>query len=168
MIKSSSPSCLQAFFDADWAVCVDDRKSTGRYAIFLGDDLVSWSSRKQRMVAHSSIESEYKALADTFAEISWLTFLLFELGVSLSVPPILWCDNLRATYLSANPIFHARTKHVEIDFHFVRERVARKELQIHFISTKDQVADIFTKGLPAQSFRFFHDKLQIHQMECLA
>jgi histone deacetylase 1/2 len=75
-----------------------------------------------------------------------LEALLKELGIKLWHPPILWCDNLGATYLSANPVFHARAKHIEIDFHFVRERIASKQLQVQFIGTKDQLADGFTKA----------------------
>lgn len=159
---------IQAFSDADWPGSIDDRKSTSDYAIYFGDNLVSWCSRKQRTVARSSTEFEYKALVDASAEISCFHSLLTELGFRSSSPPILWCDNLGATYLSANPVFHARTKHVEIDFHFVREKVARKELHIQFISTKDQIADIFTNGLPSQSFRFFRDKLKIRSSDCSA
>jgi hypothetical protein len=81
--------------------------------------------------------------------------------VPLRAPPCLWCDNLGATYLSANPIFHARTKHIEIDFHFVRERVASKEIEIKFISSKDQVADGFTKALPVKSFEEFKHNLNL-------
>ncbi|GKE72062.1 putative RNA-directed DNA polymerase [Tanacetum coccineum] len=96
----------------------DDRQSTGGFAIYLGSSLISWTARKQRTVLRSSIEAEYKALAHTVAELTWLQALLNELGIRSSSTPILWYDNLGATYLSANHIFHARTKHVEIDYHF--------------------------------------------------
>ena len=87
--------------------------------------------------------------------------MLAELGVKEHEAPVLWCDNLGATYLSANPVFHARAKHIEIDFHFVRERVARKQLQVKFISTKDQVADGFTKALSTQNFEAFKHNLNL-------
>jgi hypothetical protein len=85
----------------------------------------------------------------------WIEALLAKLGVKLKEKPSLWCDNLGATYLSANPIFHARTKHIEINFHFMRERVANNMLAIHFISSNDQVADGFTKALPVKKLDEF-------------
>ncbi|KAD7116530.1 hypothetical protein E3N88_03798 [Mikania micrantha] len=152
---------LTAFTDADWAGCPDDRRSTGGYAIYLGTNLVSWSARKQKTVSRSSTESEYKALADAVAELTWLQTLLQELHVPIQTVPTLWCDNLGATYLSANPVFHARTKHVEVDFHFVREKVAKRQLSVQFISTDDQIADVFTKPLPSQRFPNLRSKLRV-------
>ncbi|KAJ0753710.1 putative RNA-directed DNA polymerase [Helianthus annuus] len=152
---------LRAFSDADWAGCPDDRRSTGGFAIYLGSNLISWNARKQRTVSRSSTESEYKALADTVAELTWLEALLHELGIISKITPTLWCDNLGATYLSANPVFHARTKHVECDYHFVREKVAQGKLQVKFISTHDQIADVFTKPLPSQRFLMLRSKLQV-------
>lgn len=160
-LHSSSSCLLSAFSDVDWAGNVDDSRSTGGHAIFFGDNLIAWSSRKQATVSRSSTESEYKSVANATAELIWVQSLLQELGVAQDRPPVLWCDNLGATYLSANPVFHARTKHIEVDFHFVRERVAQKLLHIKFISSKDQVADIFTKPLSIQLFSSFRRNLNI-------
>ena len=128
--KKSSSTLISAFSDADWAGCIDDRRSTGGFAIFFGPNLISWSAKKQPTVSRSSTEAEYKSLANGTAEVIWVETILKELGVKLHEVPCFWCDNMGATYLSANPVFHARTKHIEIDFHFVRERVAQKMLNI--------------------------------------
>jgi hypothetical protein len=117
-------SLVSAFSDVDWAGCVDDRRSIGGFAVYLGRNLISWRSRKQSIVSRSSTEVEYKSLANATAELIWIQAVLHELGVLQIRPACLWCDNLGATYLTANPVFHARTKHVEVNYHFVRERVA--------------------------------------------
>jgi hypothetical protein len=126
LIRRSSLFLLSAFFDADWAGNVDGMRSTGGFAIFLGPNLITWCARKQAIVSRSSTEAEYKALANATTEVIWVQSVLAELGINLPRSPCLWCDNLGSTYMTVNPRFHGRTKHIEIDFHFIRERVARR------------------------------------------
>jgi hypothetical protein len=160
-IRKSDSMLVSAFSDADWAGCVDDRRSTGGFAVFLGPNLISWSGRKQPTVSRSSTEAEYKALANATVELMWIHKLMKELKISH--PPVarLWCDNIGARYLSANLVFHPRTKHIEIDFHFVRERVAQKLLDIRYIHTNDQLADGFTKPLATCKMKTFRHNLNL-------
>jgi hypothetical protein len=126
----SKPTLVSAFSDANCAENVDDRKSTGGFVVFFGSNLVSWSARKQRIVSHSSTEAEYKSLVDATIEVIWVQVLLHELEISQPQAACPWCDNIGATYLTTNPVFHARMKHVEIDYHFVREHIANKLLDV--------------------------------------
>jgi hypothetical protein len=112
-------------------------------------------------VSRSSTEAEYKAIADATAEVMWIQTLLKELNISVPKAARLWYDNIGAKYLSTNPVFHGKSKHIEVDYHFVRERVFRKLLYIDFVSSKDQVADGFTKALPVQLLENFKNNLNL-------
>ena len=109
------------------------------------------------------VEAEYKAMADATAEVIWIQTLLKELRLASPPSATLWCDNLGATYLSANPVFHARTKHIEVDYHFVRERVARKLLHIRFVSTHHQLADGLPKVQSVFKLKNFCRNLNLHK-----
>jgi hypothetical protein len=148
----ASSRVISAFSDVDWAGSPDDRQSTGGYAIFFGLSLSAWSARKQATISRSSTEAEYKFVTNATAELIWVWSLLHELSISQDKLLVLWCNNIGATYLSSHPVFHAHTKYIEVDYHFVRERLAQKLLQIKFIFSKDQLADIFMKLLPLPSF----------------
>jgi hypothetical protein len=124
----------------------------------LGGNLVSWSSKRQQVASHSSAEAEYRAMANGVAEASWLRQLLAELHNPLLRSTLVYCDNV---YLSTNPVQHQRTKHVEIDLHFVRDRVAIGEVRVLHVPTTSQFADIFTKGLLSSTFTAFRSSLNI-------
>uniref|UniRef100_A0A7N2LS35 Integrase catalytic domain-containing protein n=1 Tax=Quercus lobata TaxID=97700 RepID=A0A7N2LS35_QUELO len=159
--SAQSPLVLRAFSDADWAGDPTDRRSTTGYCFLLGSSLISWQSKKQTFVAHSSTEAEYRALADTTSELLWLRWLLKDLGVSTSSATPLYCDNQSAIHIAHNDVFHERTKHIEIDCHFIRYHLVHGALQLFSVSSKDQLADIFTKSLPKGRTRDLVDNLKL-------
>ena len=143
---------ITAYTDTDWAGDLNDRRSTTGFVLFLGSNPVSWSSKKQHTVSRSSTEAEYCAMATTTAEIVWLQQLLKDLQITSSFPPLLHCDNISAMALATNPVMHSKAKHIEVDCHFVRERVQQRIISLQFVASADQYADIFTKGLCSPSF----------------
>ncbi|XP_021723952.1 uncharacterized protein LOC110691341 [Chenopodium quinoa] len=147
--------------DADWGGCPDTRRSTSGYCCYLGDNLVSWSSKRQHTLSKSSAEAEYRGVANVVSEACWLRNLLLELHCPLRQVTIVYCDNVSAIYLSGNPIQHQRTKHVEMDIHFVREKVALEQVRVLHVPTRYQLADIFTKGLPRELFLEFRSTLSV-------
>jgi len=159
--NTHSPSVLSAYSDSDYANCKDTRRSLGGYCTFMGQNIISWSSKKQPTVSRSSTEAEYRSLSEAASEIKWMSSILREIGVALPDTPELFCDNLSAVYLTANPAFHARTKHFDVDHHYVRERVALKTLVVRHIPGYQQLADIFTKSLPFDSFARLRFKLGV-------
>ena len=158
---------LSAFSDADWAGCLTTRRSTTGYCVFIGKNIISWCAKKQHIVSCSSTEDEYRAMANTTAELTWLTFILKDLHIPMTSPPTLYCDNLSALHMTINPIFHARSKHIELDYHFVRERVALGQLITKHIPTNEQVADLFTKPMSKAALTSFQNKLCLHPKHSL-
>ncbi|KAK1417324.1 hypothetical protein QVD17_26451 [Tagetes erecta] len=159
---SSSPShSLTAYSDADWGGCPDTRRSTSGYCIYLGDNLISWSSKRQQTISRSSAEAEYRGVANAVAEATWIRNLLLELQVPVRQATIVYCDNISAIYLSGNPVQHQRTKHVEMDIHFVREKVQIGHIRVLHVPSSSQYADIFTKGLPRYLFESFRSSLNV-------
>ncbi|KAL0703046.1 hypothetical protein Bca4012_069471 [Brassica carinata] len=152
---------LHAYSDADWAGDSDDFVSTNSYIIYLGQHPISWASKKQNGVARSSTEAEYRAVANAAAEIAWICNLLTELGIPLLSPPTLRCDNVGATFLCANPVFHSRMKHIAIDYHFVRGQVQRGALKVPHVNTRDQLADALTKPLARARFLELRNKIGV-------
>lgn len=159
--KPHKVSSLLAYSDSGWLSDKDDSRSQYGFAIFHGSNLVSWTSRKQRVVARSSTEAEYRALAYTAAELLWINHLLRDLHVTLSKPPIILCDNVGASFMCKNPVISSRSKHIALDFHFVREQVENGALQVCGVSSVDQLADIFTKPLAKARIATLRHKLQV-------
>ena len=159
--KKSGSFDLVAHSDADWGSDLDGRRSTNGYCIYLGDNLVSWSSKKQSVVSKSSAESKYRGMALACAEITWICSVLKEINVKLSCTPLLLSDSTSKAAIATNLVLHSKTKHIEIDIHFVRDKVEKKEVEIAFVSTNDQIADVITKPLIYPKFSFFRKKLKV-------
>lgn len=158
---SGSSLKLQAYSDADWAGCPDTRRSITGWCMFLGDSLISWKCKKQNRVSKSSTEAEYRSMSAACSEIIWLRGLLAELGFSQAEPTPLHGDNTSAIQIAANPVYHERTKHIEVDCHSIREAYDHLVITLPHISTTLQIADIFTKSMPRQRHNFLVGKLML-------
>ena len=146
-ITYAKGNSLSGFCDSDWAGDIDSRRSVTGYCFSLGSGVVSWISKKQPTVALSSTEAEYKAACFAACEAVWLRRILGDMGAVQEQPTELLCDNQSCMAIAKNPVFHARTKHIEVQYHFVRELIVGEEVDLQYCPTVDNCADIFTKAL---------------------
>nr|GFA45544.1 retrovirus-related Pol polyprotein from transposon TNT 1-94 [Tanacetum cinerariifolium] len=149
---------LTAFIDADHAGCQDTRRTTYGSVQFLGERLISWSSKRQKSAAISSTEAEYITLSGCCAQILWMRSQLLDYGLGFNKIPM-YCDNKSAIALCCNNVQHSRSKHVDIRYHFIKERVKNRVIELYFVNTEYQLADIFTKALGRDKIEFLINKL---------
>ena len=152
---------VEIYTDADRAGSQSDRRSTTGYCTFVWGNLVTWRSKKQTVVARSTTEAEFRAVAQGMCEALWIKKLLEELKIFVQLPMRQYCDNKAAISISLNPVQHDRTKHVEIDRHFIKEKIENKYICLTYVPTKEQLGDIFTKGLPLDMFEKITSKLDM-------
>lgn len=164
LMKAESDLKISAYCDNDWAGCLDTRKFITGYCVFIGNSLVSWKCKKQQVVARSSTEAEYRSMATTCCEIIRIKGLLADFGIEQGAAVKLYCDNQSAIYISKNPVLHERTKHIEIDCHFIREKILSGVIKPVHISTDSQVTDAFTKALQPGQFKKLLCKMNIHNI----
>ncbi|RVX16304.1 Retrovirus-related Pol polyprotein from transposon RE1 [Vitis vinifera] len=161
LYSSQGHTRIECFSDADWAGSKFDRRSTTGYCVFFGGNLVAWKSKKRSVVSRLSAESEYKAMTQATCEIIWIHQLLCEVRMKCTMPVKLWCDNQAALHIATNAVYHERTKHIEVDCHFIREKIEENLVSTGYVKTGEQLGDIFTKSLNGTQVEK-KDKLVLH------
>ena len=144
---------IHVFTDADWVGNLNDMESTAGYFTFVGGNLMTWRSKKQKVVAQSSAEAELRGIKSGLSELLWLRKLLRELGLHSSQTCKLFCDNKTAISILENPVQHDRTQHVEVDRHFIKENIQAKIVEMPYVKSEDQLTDILTKAVNSKLFR---------------
>ncbi|KAL0456477.1 UNVERIFIED_CONTAM: Copia protein [Sesamum latifolium] len=157
MFRKGNNLNISGYTDADWAGSIEDRQSTSGYFTFVGENVVTWLSKKLEVVARSSAEAEYRGIAKEICELLWIRNLMQDLNIKQDNPMRLYCDNKVACNIAHNPIQHDRTKHVEIDRHFIKEKLEAKLIEVPHVRSQDQLADVLTK---AKSSQVFHNCLE--------
>eukprot|EP00253_Pinus_taeda_P032801 PITA_32801 len=147
--------------DADWAGSVDERKSTSGGAFYMGSRLVSWFSKKQSSIALSTAEAEYVVATSCCTQLLWMMQTLQDIQITCTPPISILCDNTSAISISKNPVIHSKTKHLPIKYHFLCEQVLEQKVKLEYVPSKEQVADIFIKSLPRETFEYLRQKLGV-------
>ncbi|XP_058726224.1 uncharacterized mitochondrial protein AtMg00810-like [Vicia villosa] len=160
-LSASSSLNLVGYADSDWAGCPTTRRSTTGYFTMLGSNPISWKTKKQTTISCSSAEAEYRSLATLSSELQWLKYLLSDLDIDHPQPITVHCDSQAAIHIVENPVFHERTKHIEIDCHFVREKIKSGLISPSYLRSFDQLADIFTKPLGGGTYKRLLGKLGV-------
>lgn len=156
---ASTEFILKGYCDADWGSCAFSAKSLSGYAMFLGDSLISWKTKKQKTTSKSTCEAEYRSMSYATSELIWLHGLLADLHVYVPQPITLSCDNTAAQYIAENQVFQERTKHLRIDCHFIRDYIDQNFIQLAHVQSSMQLADLMTKSLGSTQLRFLSSKL---------
>jgi hypothetical protein len=164
VFRRNSHLQVSAYSDADWAGCAMDRRSTASYFTFVGGNLVTWRSKKQNVVSLSSAESEFRGMVKAICELLWIKGFLTELGFEPESEMKLFCDNKASIDIAHNPVQHDRMKHVEIDRHFVKEKLETKIISLPFVRSNEQLADILTKPVVSKIFSETVNKLGMKDM----
>ena len=151
--------CIGTYSDARYAGDKGDRKSTTGYCTYVGGNLVTWHSRKKNVISCSSAEAKYRAMAATAREMVWLHSFVQDLGIKTPMPMPMHCDNQAAIFIARNLAFHERTKHIEIDCHFIRDKGLIGVISTPHVSSSDQLTDIFTKSIIGVSYDCLGSKL---------
>ncbi|XP_056694859.1 uncharacterized mitochondrial protein AtMg00810-like [Spinacia oleracea] len=157
--SSSSDLQISAYSDADWSSCQYSSRSLSAYAVFLGSNLISWKTKKQRSVSKSSAEAEYRSMSATASELVWIQGLLEDLQVHIQLPVTLYCDNTSAEHLAHNPVYHDKTKHLKREMHYIREQVEAGFINTSHVPSSQQLADLLTKPLPSSQHHSLSAKL---------
>ena len=159
LFSKNGISNIEGYTDSDWVGDQTTRRSTSGYFTFVEGNLVTWKSKKQKVVARSSAEAEFRGMAHGVCELLWIRNILRDLGIEYATPMNLYCDNKAAIQIAQNHVQHDHTKHVEVDRHFIKENLDEKIIQFPFIQSESQLADMLTKAVLGKAFHGIIDKL---------